>query len=75
MSATARVRALTRSGVRRRRTWSDRYITLFGLVLLAVLASPLLGRALEAVPADTDPARAGAGLALTALLAAGALAL
>ncbi|MFL1382233.1 DUF6297 family protein [Nocardiopsis protaetiae] len=75
MSRVAPIRALTRAGEHRRRTWSDRYISLFGLALLAVLALPVVGRAVAAVPGEVDPARAGAGLALVALLLAGALAL
>ncbi|TDC53025.1 hypothetical protein E1281_18355 [Actinomadura sp. KC345] len=60
---------------RGRRTWSDRYIALLGAGLLVVVASPAVGRAVSAVPRDVDPGRAGAGLALIALLLAGALAL
>lgn len=69
------VRALVRTGGRRSLTWSDRYISLFGLALLVVLASPVVARAVAAVPGDADPARTGAGLALVALLLAGALSL
>ncbi|MEE2045083.1 hypothetical protein Q7689_17140, partial [Nocardiopsis tropica] len=75
MNGVAQVRAFVRAGDRGRRTWSDRYITLFALGLLVVLAAPAVGRAVSGVPAGVDPARAGAGLALVALLLAGALVL
>jgi hypothetical protein len=75
VNGVAQVRAFVRAGDRGRRTWTDRYITLFGLGLLVVLAAPVVGRAVSGVPVDVDPARAGAGLALVALLLAGALVL
>lgn len=75
MKGAAKIRALVRARGRRRRTWSDRYITLLSLGLLVVLVSPVIGRAVSAVPSDVDPARASAGLALIVLLLAGALAL
>ncbi|PDP85558.1 hypothetical protein CQJ94_21745 [Glycomyces fuscus] len=55
---------------RGRRTWSDRYITLLGLGLLVSVVFPVIGRAVSAVPGEVDPARAGAGLALVAVLLA-----
>ncbi|WP_309240217.1 DUF6297 family protein [Actinomadura sp. J1-007] len=69
----AAVRGLVRSR-RRERTWTDRYTILFGAAVAFVLAAPAAGRAVGAVPGAADPARAGAGLALIALLVAGALA-
>ncbi|WP_245681650.1 DUF6297 family protein [Actinomadura kijaniata] len=75
MSGLAEIRSFVRLRGRRRRTWSDRYVTLLSLGLLVVLAAPLVGRAVSALPRDVDPARAGAGLALIALLLAGSLAL
>ncbi|MEE2041224.1 DUF6297 family protein [Nocardiopsis sp. CT-R113] len=75
MSEAAQIRALVRSRARTHRTWSDRYITLLGLGLLVVVAFPMIGRAVAAVPSAADPARAGAGLALIALLLAAALTL
>ncbi|MFC4565782.1 DUF6297 family protein [Nocardiopsis mangrovi] len=77
MNRTAEVRAFMRARGRRRRsrTWSDRYISLLTFGLLVVLASPVIDRAMSALPGDVDPARAGAGLALIALLLAGSLVL
>ncbi|MGK5552447.1 DUF6297 family protein [Actinomadura kijaniata] len=75
MNGIAEIRSFVRVRGRRRRTWSDRYVTLLSLGLLVVLVAPVTGRAVSAVPRDVDPARAGAGLALIALLLAGSLAL
>ncbi|MFW5418136.1 hypothetical protein J0910_16110 [Nocardiopsis sp. CNT-189] len=76
MSGAAEVRAFLRArGRRRRRSWSDRYTALMGAGLLAVMAAPVVDRAVSALPGGFDPARAGAGLALIALLLAGAVAL
>lgn len=72
-AGVAAVRGMVRAR-RRQRTWTDRYTTLFGVALAFVLAAPAAGRAVGAVPGAADPARAGAGLALIALLVAGALA-
>ncbi|WP_245645975.1 DUF6297 family protein [Nocardiopsis trehalosi] len=69
----AQARAFVRARGRGHRTWSDRYMALMTAGLLVVLAAPMVGRAVAAVPDGVDPARAGAGLALTALLLAGAL--
>ena len=75
MTGAAEVRTFVRARGRGRRTWSDRYIALLGAGLLVVVAAPAVGRAVSAVPRDVDPGRAGAGLALIALLLAGALTL
>lgn len=75
MSGVARVRASVRAARQGRRTWSDRYIALFGLVLVVVLVLPVVGRVVASVPGGADPVRAGAGLALIALVLAGGLAL
>ncbi|MDA0563342.1 DUF6297 family protein [Streptomonospora sp. S1-112] len=75
MSAVAPVRAFVRARDHRRRTWSDHYITLVALALAAMLVTPVLVRAVEAVPGALAPERAGAGLALIALLLAGGLVL
>jgi hypothetical protein len=73
VNTTAQVRAFLRARGSRPRTWSDRYITLFGLILVAMLASPMIGSAVSSTPRDVDPARAGAGLALISVLLAGSL--
>jgi len=73
MNQTAQIRAFVRTRGRSHRTWSDRYITLFALGLLAVVALPMIARTVQAVPDDVDPARTGAGLALIALLLAASL--
>ncbi|GAB2506013.1 DUF6297 family protein [Nocardiopsis aegyptia] len=75
MTGVAPVRAFVRVRTRRRRSWSDRYVTLLSLGLLVMLVSPAVGRAVAAVPTGVDPARAGAGLALIALVLAVALTL
>jgi hypothetical protein len=75
VKGATQVRALVRARGRGQRTWSDRYITLLSLGLLVALVFPVIGRAVSAVPGGVDPARAGAGLALIALLLAALLAL
>ncbi|MFD3685908.1 DUF6297 family protein [Nocardiopsis sp. NPDC058631] len=73
MNQTSQIRAFVRARARSHRTWSDRYITLFALGLLVVVALPMITRTVQAVPDDVDPARAGAGLALIALILAASL--
>ncbi|ADH67489.1 MULTISPECIES: DUF6297 family protein [Nocardiopsis] len=72
-TGATRVRAFVRARNRRHRSWSDRYVILLALGLLVVTVSPVIGRAVAAVPDAVDPARAGAGLALVALLLAASL--
>ncbi|GAA3936372.1 hypothetical protein GCM10023085_17240 [Actinomadura viridis] len=67
------VRAHVRARGRRGRTWSDRYTSLLGLALTVVIAAPAVGTVLSSVPREVDPSRACAGVALLALLLAGAL--
>ncbi|RKS09252.1 hypothetical protein DFP74_4985 [Nocardiopsis sp. Huas11] len=75
MTGVASVRAFTRARNRRHHSWSDRYVMLMALGLLATLVFPMIGRAVAAVPRDVDPARTGTGLALIALLLVVALSL
>ncbi|MFI0450104.1 DUF6297 family protein [Actinomadura sp. 6N118] len=71
-SVTA-VRAYVRARGRSGRTWSDRYTGLIGLTLAVLITAPAVGTALSAVPREVDTSRACAGVALLALLLAGAL--
>ncbi|GII59795.1 hypothetical protein Pth03_81840 [Planotetraspora thailandica] len=74
MSDVRAVRAFLRSRGRAPVTWSDRYVTVFGLVVAAlVLAHPVTSAftSLTAAAGQTDPSQAGAGLALIALAYAG----
>ncbi|MFI0355368.1 DUF6297 family protein [Actinomadura sp. 9N407] len=74
MTGAAEVRTFVRGRGRRRPTWTDRYSTLLGIGMLVLLAFPAIDHMVSAVPREVDPARAGAGLALIALLVAGSLA-
>ncbi|MCK9868858.1 hypothetical protein MRI28_04200, partial [Nocardiopsis dassonvillei] len=49
-TGAARVRAFVRARNRRHRSWSDRYVILLALGLLVVTVSPVVGRAVAAVP-------------------------
>ncbi|TDD66937.1 hypothetical protein E1293_38575 [Actinomadura darangshiensis] len=73
VASATEVRAYMRTRRPRGRTLSDRYASLLGLVLAVVIAGPVLVGALSAVPREVDPSRASAGVALLALLLAGAL--
>ncbi|WP_283135759.1 DUF6297 family protein [Rhizohabitans arisaemae] len=57
-------RAYLRSRGRLPKTWSDRYATLFGLVLVIALAGQPIEAALSGLAGRADPSRLGAGLAL-----------
>ena len=72
------VRTFIRSRHRGPMSWSDRYISLFTLTVVAlVMADPLTGAftALTAGARQMDPSRLGAGIALVALGYAGFLSL
>lgn len=64
MSVGARVRSAS---------WGDRYALGFGALVAALLLAPFGGEILKLFGHATDPARAGAGLALLGLLYAGFL--
>lgn len=56
-------------------TWSDRYVRVFGLVVLAAMLAQPVTSTLSSLARHADPARAGAGLALVVIAYAGLLAL
>ncbi|MEV4257381.1 DUF6297 family protein, partial [Spirillospora sp. NPDC049652] len=51
--------------------WSDRYALGFGALVAVLLLAPVVRDALEVLGRSSDPARAGAGLALLGLLYTG----
>ncbi|GAA4075954.1 DUF6297 family protein [Actinomadura miaoliensis] len=57
-----------------RPSWADRYVLLFGLAVASLLLAPVVQDVLATLDRRTDPAQAGAGLALLGLLYAGFLA-
>ncbi|MEW9547975.1 DUF6297 family protein [Nonomuraea sp. NPDC050783] len=61
------VRGFLRARSRARSTPFDRYVTGFSLLVLAAVAGQPVSEVLAGLATSTDPARAGAGLALLAL--------
>ncbi|WP_344887158.1 DUF6297 family protein, partial [Nonomuraea antimicrobica] len=57
------------------RRWQDRYVTLFGALLVLAIGGQPIASALGGLAREADPARLGSGLALVAVAYAGYLAL
>lgn len=78
ISASARTHpafAYLRARRARPATWSDRYTSVFGLLVAAAVLGRPVAEALAGLAHDADPARLGPGLALVAAAYAGFLAL